>query len=456
MFDFLRKYWEPLLFAIGLSLLLFIGGSVLTYYKIFPASVIVDVLTFIEESEDLERDIQHSLNIKPLKALEKTTQKEGGVVKYDSDKAYDSVTFIAGLQDKYFMLKLIDMNGKILNKWDIPFSKAWSDAKHLKKQPEDQYVEIGSGILYPDGDVIFCYQYKGLVRADKNGNIIWKKPILAHHLMFKDQEGYIWAPVIKSEQKVYQFGRKHFILEDPEYVFKISPDGEVLEEFDILEALIKGGKKGLLSSYIESLNPKKSPMHKPDPENKNIKIEGKDLTHLNDIEVIETDAFNNLPGFNKGDIVVSLKHVNSIVVIDRKTKIAKWVISAPFAHQHDVDMHENATLTLFDNEGGGTEGIYELKSRVIKIDPATGKVDTIYEKEKPDRFYSYNRGNHQFLPNGNIFIIESCKGHLFEIDKNGEIVWEFFDKWNHEYVRIIGYALKYPVDYAKFLEEKEK
>ena len=34
-------------------------------------------------------------------------------------------------------------------------------------------------------------------------------------------------------------------------------------------------------------------------------------------------------------------------------------------------------------------------------------------------------GKHQWLPNGNLLITESMKGRAFEIDTNGEIVWEY-------------------------------
>jgi len=36
-------------------------------------------------------------------------------------------------------------------------------------------------------------------------------------------------------------------------------------------------------------------------------------------------------------------------------------------------------------------------------------------------------GGVQDLPNGNILITESTKGHAFEITRDGAIVWEFYN-----------------------------
>ena len=36
-------------------------------------------------------------------------------------------------------------------------------------------------------------------------------------------------------------------------------------------------------------------------------------------------------------------------------------------------------------------------------------------------------GGNQRLPNGNTLITESCSGRVFEITKDGRIVWEFYN-----------------------------
>ena len=42
-------------------------------------------------------------------------------------------------------------------------------------------------------------------------------------------------------------------------------------------------------------------------------------------------------------------------------------------------------------------------------------------------FFSAVQGAAQALPNGNVLVTESTKGRVFEVTRDGEIVWEF---WN--------------------------
>jgi hypothetical protein len=35
-------------------------------------------------------------------------------------------------------------------------------------------------------------------------------------------------------------------------------------------------------------------------------------------------------------------------------------------------------------------------------------------------------GRHQWLPNGNLLITESMQGRAFEVDPEGQLVWEYF------------------------------
>ncbi len=76
---------------------------------------------------------------------------------------------------------------------------------------------------------------------------------------------------------------------------------------------------------------------------------------------------------------------------------------------------------IFDN---GRHGTY---SRVIEIDPTTGDIVWKYKADIPENFYSKWRGSNQRLPNGNTLICESEKGRVFEVTREREIVWEFYN-----------------------------
>ena len=64
-------------------------------------------------------------------------------------------------------------------------------------------------------------------------------------------------------------------------------------------------------------------------------------------------------------------------------------------------------------------------SRVIEVDPRTDEIVWEYRAEVPTDFYSRTRGASQRLSNGNTLVTESEKGRIFEITRDGEVVWDF-------------------------------
>ena len=60
------------------------------------------------------------------------------------------------------------------------------------------------------------------------------------------------------------------------------------------------------------------------------------------------------------------------------------------------------------------------------VNPETEKIEWLYKSSPPDNFFSITRGSNERLPNGNTLITESDKGRVFEVTKEGEVVWEFY------------------------------
>jgi len=90
----------------------------------------------------------------------------------------------------------------------------------------------------------------------------------------------------------------------------------------------------------------------------------------------------------------------------------------------------NGNILIFENDVRSDRGNY---SRVFELNPKTEKIVWEYKADPPEKFYSGNMGSAQRLPNGNTLITESTKGHIFEVTRDGEIVWEFYNpKFNKE------------------------
>jgi hypothetical protein len=106
--------------------------------------------------------------------------------------------------------------------------------------------------------------------------------------------------------------------------------------------------------------------------------------------------------------------------------------------QHDAHMIPEGlpgagNLLVFDDEGGAgfppaALGIY-AGSRVLEIDPVTKEIVWQYTGEDSGRpvwtFFSSFVSSARRLPNGNTLIDEGMNGRLFQITREGEIVWEY-------------------------------
>lgn len=94
---------------------------------------------------------------------------------------------------------------------------------------------------------------------------------------------------------------------------------------------------------------------------------------------------------------------------------------------------------IFDNGGSagyghanpaapeGFDTVRRGYSRVVEIDPVAMEPVWEYSVPNPEsfRFFSHYVSSAQRLPNGNTLITEGADGRLFEVDPEGDIVWEY-------------------------------
>jgi hypothetical protein len=66
-------------------------------------------------------------------------------------------------------------------------------------------------------------------------------------------------------------------------------------------------------------------------------------------------------------------------------------------------------------------------SRVLEFDPGTHRIPWSYGGSREQPFESNVRSEQRRLPNGNTLVTESDGGRLFEVTRQGEIVWEYIN-----------------------------
>lgn len=439
-FRTLHRHGATLAFAASVLLLVFVGGMLVGDFRLFPYDKLRDAKA---AAMDLYRNWRHYAQIRPDLFLFPAKYHAEEFI-HDADRAWPGVTLITGFLTDSIGLKLVDMDGRVIHTWRTVFPDIFPDATHTAEPVGPWNGEINGARLYPNGDIVFNMYRKGFVKMDRCGAVLWKAPYRTHHALYQDQDGFFWVPGEVAGQETFsnQMGQT-FTLKDPEYIFKFSSDGKLLQEWDLVDIFYRSGHKGPLFADIVLYYEFARSQSKT----------GDFMTHQNDIEMLEGDLAPAFPMFALGDLLISMRHLNRIAVLDGRTMTIKWDTGAPFLLPHDPDFMADGRISVFDNFGGGGKQDLGRASRILAIDPATGATETLYQADPPEDFFTDTRGMHQHLPNGNMLITESNRGRVFEVTPAGDIVWQYVNAWDDERVIATYQSERYPLSYAGFTEQ---
>ena len=436
---------EKLLFAAGLLAFVFAAGIGVGHYKMFPFTMFADGLAAVR---DLRASWKVYLGWEPTKHLDKARSERTGLVTYVADKASPGVTLMTGLFGGEVALSLRAMDGTELHRWPASFSKQFPDTSHLAPDQvptNDWDTHLHGAVLHPDGSVIFNYEYQGLVKLDRCGELIWRLPSRTHHSVAEDANGHLWVSGRRTLAEGFESRPPGLAANVPdEVILEVSPDGKILREISILGAIYRSRYEGVLF-----------PTGKP-----NARLEG-DALHLNHVEPLSAELAPAFPMFQAGDLLVSLRRLNLLMVIDPATETVKWTQIGPWMRQHDPHFEASGKILVYDNRTienyrHEEDGRPPLASRILEFDPRTEATEVLYEGSKAEPFYVFRMGKNQRLPNGNILVTEPDPGRAFEITPQGEIVWEFINPYDAGRVAIIEQATRYPASYADFLKEGQQ
>jgi hypothetical protein len=378
---------------------------------------------------------RHTLGIAPEKFLAASPPPRKDATGIVPGRSWPGLTLITGFFDESLGIRLIDPSGAVIHHWPISYNDVWPESPHLPDQPRDWNSELHGALLMPDGDVIFTFQYAGLVRMNRCGAVVWRLPRQTHHVFSVDADGNLWVPDRKRrEEAVGRYAKVPAPFEE-EYVIQVSPAGEVLAEFSILDLIYRSRLEGLL--FANGAHDSKLL----------VPLSG-DFMHLNDVDVLLPESAPEFPMFTAGDLLLSLRNLNLLMVVDPQSRRVKWTRTGPFLRQHDPDFLPDGRIAVFDNrrDGGGERRFGG--SRIIAVDPHSVAGDrTLYGARPGEDFYTDTKGDHQPLENGNHLVSESDRGHAFEIAPDGTVVWSWVNRWRDGSVGKITQATRYPADY---------
>ncbi|MEX1179951.1 MAG: arylsulfotransferase family protein [Cucumibacter sp.] len=179
-----------------------------------------------------------------------------------------------------------------------------------------------------------------------------------------------------------------------------------------------------------------------------------DYRHENDIEPLPAAYASAFPRFEAGDLLISMRELNLILVADPEDLRIKWWRAGQTRRQHDPDWQPDGTITVFDNNR--RDAVWERDanrySRIVRINPTTYEAEVLYDGAL-DNFYTPIRGTHQVLPNGNILITSPQQGRVLEVTPDGRTVFDFLNSYDERGSLQVSDAKWLPADFFDFNAE---
>ncbi len=318
---------------------------------------------------------------------------------------------------------LINMQGDVVHRWSISFSKIWPNpsADHIRAPIDDSRIHIFNSYLFPNGDLLAVlegmgdtpYGY-GLVKLDRESNVVWAYAANCHHSVDVDEDGTIY---VLTHKIVKEMPDGLGAIPTPtlvDYVVLLdAKTGVELQKISLLEAFHNGPYANLLGPVKKLETPPAGAAVAWNEQSRG------DVLHTNSVHVLSRELAKSFPMFEAGQVLISVRNLDTVAVLDTVRQQIVWAKSGPWKSQHDPRFLANGHLLIFDNLGPGAN-----MSRVLEYHPATQAIPWSTAEDPQVSFYSPVRGNCQRLPNGNTFIVNANDGQLLEISSEKKVIWD--------------------------------
>jgi hypothetical protein len=377
-----------------------------------------------------------------------------GTTIYDPDRSWNGFTVLSPLATQAVLV--IDMNGTVVKRWENFNNSAGGPARVLPggfvmaatgaRPPHQESLEL---VLRDfDGKPVWQFSRNEQITT-REGTTIWS--LRQHHDWQRDDfsAGYYSpasTPGIKGGNTLIlthtnrtQPKVADVMLEDDRLI-EVSSNGDIVWEWVASDHIDELGFKADARQVIKAAGAFN-------------KARGNyDWLHVNSARYVGPNRW-----FDQGDarfapnhVIISSREASLLAIVGRDGSIV-WRLGPDFSEskelreirqivgQHDAHLIPNGlpgagNLLVFDNGGSsgygfanpiapdGRGAFVRTTSRVLEINPVT--LELVWSYTNP-RFFSTNISGAQRLPNGNTLITAGAGGRMFEVTREGAIVWEY-------------------------------
>jgi hypothetical protein len=358
-----------------------------------------------------------------------------GTTIYDPDRSWNGFTVLSPLATQAVVV--IDMNGNVVKRWEGYNNSAGGPARVLP----GGVVMAASGARPPHQESL------ELIRRDFDGKDLWR--FSRSEQISTREGGTIWSARQHHDWQLESFPAGYYSPEN-------TPNAD--------------SGNTLILTHIDRMQPKVADVMLGDdrhidefgfaPDARSAikaarsfnKARGSfDWLHINSATYVGPNQW-----FDQGDkrfapnnVVISSREASLLAIVGRDGSIV-WRLGPDFSaskelrairqiigqhHAHFIPkgLPGAGNLLVFDNGGSsgygfanpiapdGVGAFARATSRVLEINPVT--LELVWSYTNP-RFFSTNISGAQRLPNGNTLITAGAGGRMFEVTRDGAIVWE--------------------------------
>lgn len=355
--------------------------------------------SFVEDSLAIAWSLSNYGRILPIGLMNEAPESSSGErVSIHRPESVPAGWFVImgwdGVRDSYAAW-LLDSTGEMHHTWTIEYARLDDDG------PLNGSDMPHGMLVMPDGSLILNFdEADAMARLNACSEPVWVRSGVFHHSFDPTPDGSVWTWAADGTP----YGHHHTMVRfDP-------ATGQDLETIELVEDVILADRLAEVVLGTRATYPYRRFDRNPGS--------AEDLYHPNDLEELRPEMADAFPSFSAGDLLVSLRNINLVAVIDRRSHRLKWWRHGPWIWQHDPDFTADGWISVYNNNIG------RGRSEIVRIHPTTGEVASPLHDGRLE-FYSPYMGKHQTLPNGTVLIVVTYEGRVVLVDRAGDLVAEF-------------------------------
>ncbi len=313
-----------------------------------------------------------------------------------------SLKYVSSVDSGYFVFFTV------LNLPDAKFGavivSAQGELMRIIKVPEASHA-LGQGAVTEDGNFVFASDDK-LTVSDICGRVRYSRS----------------QPGDRFHHRASGYDDKVWIWNEDDAVRIDVASGEVIKQFSLVDLLAANEDLPIFEARLLKKNLKDKFgrwQYSELRDNPDIPLEAfslEDPFHHNDVDALSPAMAPLFPDFSVGDLLLSFRSINLVVVVDPDTLKVKWFTYGEFSRQHDPDWGYNGEIIVYDNKSHST------KSRILSFDTTTRTPRVLVDGESLG-FYQFAGGNQHVHTDGKVLLMNGPEA--LYVDTGEQLVFYF-------------------------------